>query len=226
MKIWWKIEKWKFVAIVQVSIVSRRPSQWKCSISSLLNIYSNSPVKWLKFSIQPQTRQSMLKYLTHKLRTHTIDDDTKVKPISHLTPLPTRVTILHCTSKSSDRCNLMGMKYYYYANLPKWRLCWSWSSVGRVSGGLNLHSMRMCVRHGWRWWLWGAAAAHFLYIITRTSNKAFGNDFSIYSQFIVVAVIRVVRGKGIEKNRIERWLIEKVKCTSRTLYVKWPLNVY
>lgn len=99
------------------------------------SIYSNSPVKWLKFSIQPQTRQSMLKYLTHKLRTHTIDDDTKVKPISHLTPLLTRVTILHCTSKSSDRCNLMGMKYYYYANLPKWRLCWSWSSVGRVSGG-------------------------------------------------------------------------------------------
>lgn len=153
---------------------SRRPSQWKCISSCLLSsVYSNSSVKWLKFSIQPQTRQSMLKYLTHKLRTHTIDDDTKVKPIRHLNPPLTRVTNLHCMSKSSKRCNLMGIKYYYYANLPKWRLCWS--CVG-VSGGRNLHSMRMCVRHGWRWWLWGAAAAaHFLYIITRTSNKAFGD---------------------------------------------------
>lgn len=96
----------------------------------------------------------------------------------------------------------MGIKYYYYANLPKWRLCWS--SVGRVSGGTessfhaNVCATRMTMM------IVGSSSSSLSVYHHQNIQQGIWRRFSIYSQFIVVAVIRVVRGKGIEKNRIGR----------------------
>lgn len=72
----------RIAVVVQVSKLSRT-SCGAAAASEPVCERASERVKVIKI-LDPSERQSMLKYLTHKLRTHTIDDDIKVCCCSEL----------------------------------------------------------------------------------------------------------------------------------------------